>query len=349
MAGGYLFHEVADFTGLEGAYSLTVKWSPRGAPKTNDAGAPIANVSIFDAVDKELGLNLELTKRAVPVVVVDSVERTPTPNAPDVLKNLPVTTTEFEAATIKVNKSGAKIRRIQPKPGGRIEVENIPLNTLISLAWSFDFDSDRIVGLPKWADSDAYDIIAKTAILPGEKPPAFDDLRLMMRSLLIERFQMKVHTEEQPVNVWTLTVGKHGSKLKESDPATRSNCSHSVGQTGSGAAELPALIYTCQNTTMAQLAEAMHQIAGGYVNHPAVDLTGLKGGYDFTLTWTPRQSISPTKQQEPGQADAASDPSGGTTFFEAVEKQLGLHLESGQKHPLTVLVIDHIEPLGADN
>jgi uncharacterized protein (TIGR03435 family) len=52
---------------------------------------------------------------------------------------------------------------------------------------------------------------------------------------------------------------------------------------------------------------------------------------------------------QPGQADAVSDPSGGTTFFDAVEKQLGLHLDGGQKHSMPVLVIDHIEALGADN
>lgn len=127
-----------------------------------------------------------------------------------------------------------------------------------------------------------------------------------------------------------------------------------MGQTGSGAAALPAINYICQNTTMAQLAVAMHQVAGGYVDHPVFDMTGLKGGYDFTITWTPKNSISPnrqaqTAQAQPDQSGAASDPSGGTTFFDAVEKQLGLHLEAGQKHTMPVLVIDHIEPLGLDN
>lgn len=350
MAGGYIFHQVADFTGLKGAYMLSVKWSPRGAPKTNDAGEALPNTSIFEAVDKQLGLNLELSKRTVPVVMVDSVERTPTPNDPDSIKVLPPSTTEFEAATMKVNKSGAQIRRLQPKPGGRIEVENVPLKDLITISWDIDFDYDRVVGLPKWADSDAYDIIAKTAVTPGEKPPAFDDLRVMIRSLLIERFQMKVHNEEQPVKVWTLTVSKHGAKLKPADPATRSNCQTSVSQNGSGAASIPMIVRTCQNTTMDQLATEMHRFAGGYVDHSAVDMTGLKGGYDFSISWTPKGALNPANQKkDPGQGDVASDPSGGTTFFDAVEKQLGLHLEGGQKHNMTVLVIDHIEPLSADN
>lgn len=272
-----------------------------------------------------------------------------TPNDAEAIKKIPAPTTEFEAATIKVNKSGGQMKRIQPKPGGRIEVENLKLADLITIAWNFDFDNDRVVGLPKWAEADAYDIIAKTAILPGEKPPAFDDLKVMLRSLLIERFNIKTHEEQQPVKVWTLTVAKRGAKLKEADPSTRSNCTPSMGQAGSGSAALPAITYTCQNTTITQLAEAMHRTAGGYVDHPVFDLTNLKGSYDFAITWTPRGALSSSKRAETGQPDTASDPSGGTTFFEAVEKQLGLHLEGGQRHPMMVLVIDHIAPLSADN
>lgn len=347
MASGYLQNPVVDFTGLKETYAFAVKWSPANTKETNDDGSRSGKISIFAAVDQQLGLNLELGKRAVPVVVVDSVERTPTPNDPDVLKNLPPRMTEFEAATIKVNKSGSQNRRIQPKPGGRIEFENIPLTDMITVAWNFDFDNDRIIGLPKWAGADAYDIIAKSEILPGEQPPPFDDLRIMLRSLLIERFKMKVHDAEQPVKVWTLTVSKKGLKIKEADPSSRSTCNRARAQAGSGAAALPALSYVCTNTTMAQLATAMHQIANGYVDKVAVDMTGLKGGYDFTITWTPRGAISSGGFQ-PGKPGEESDPSGGITFFNAVEK-LGLHLEAGQKHPMPVLVIDHIEPLGEDN
>jgi uncharacterized protein (TIGR03435 family) len=78
-------------------------------------------------------------------------------------------------------------------------------------------------------------------------------------------------------------------------------------------------------------------------------MTGLKGGYDFTIVWTPSGITRGGGQPgEPGQTGGASDPSGGFTFFDAVDK-LGLHLEGGQKHPMSVMVIDHIEPLGAEN
>jgi uncharacterized protein (TIGR03435 family) len=323
MAGGDVHNLVVDLTGLKGAYAIALKWTPPGGPKPKDGEESAGQISILDALDKQLGLTIALGKRMVPVVAIDHVERTPTANDPDVTKTLPPAVTEFEAATIKLNKSGKEEARLQPKPGGRVEGENIPLKLLITFAWDFDTNSDdRIVGLPKWGTTDRYDFIAKAAVMPGEQPPPLDDLRMMIRALLIERFKITLHTEDQPVKVFTLTVGKRGSKLRAADPSARSTCNPSMGQSGSGAAKLPALTLTCQNTTMAQLATAMHLRAGGYVDHPVVDLTELKGGYDFVLTWTPRGALSSSGRggAKAAETESASDPSGGTTFFDAVEK-----------------------------
>jgi len=347
--GGYIRRPVSDLTGLKGAYAITIRWSPNGAPKTNDAGEPIFT-SIVDAVDKQLGLKLDLTRRAFPVIVIDHVERTPTPNDPEALKLIPAPETEFEAATIKVNKSGDDDQRIEPKPGGRLEIINFPLKDLIEFAWHYE-DDDRIIGLPGWAEKERYDIIGKTAVLPDERRPAFDDMRLMVRALLIERFHIKARDDQQPIGVWALTVSKRGAKLKDAaDPSGRSTCTRSPSQTGSGSAALPAMSYICTNTTMAQLAQALQNIGGGYVDKPAVDMTGLQGKYDFTLTWNPRSVISSGgRGGKPDPSDSgASDPSGGITFVAALEKQLGLHLEGGQKYRMPVLAIDHVEPLGPD-
>ena len=71
---------------------------------------------------------------------------------------------------------------------------------------------------------------------------------------------------------------------------------------------------------MPVFAERFHQYAGGYLNHPVVDQTGLKGGYDFSIRWTGRQVLDQKKE--------------GTSFFEAAEKQLGLKFEE-KKAPFT--------------
>lgn len=353
MAGGYVTHPIVDQTGLDGAYDFSIHWTPRQLLLLRLGGDSDPNpaISFFDAIEKQLGLKLVEGNRPLPAIVVDSVNRTPTPNLPGVSASLPTVPTEFEVAMVKPSKPGDMMQRIQPKAGGRIEIENIQLKRLIRLAW--DIDEDRIVGAPKWIESDHFDIVAKTADFPLSAPPPFDVLRPMLRALLMERFQLKVHNEDQPVEVWSLTVGRHGAKLKTADPSSRTGCKTSLGQQGSSTAALPMINYTCQNTTMQQLAEAMHRIAGGYVDRPAVDMTGLTGSYDFTISWTPVYAMnglgrirSPEGQQLTPVAD---DPSGGTSFFSAVEKQLGLHLEKGRKVSMPVLVIDHIGQLMPDN
>jgi uncharacterized protein (TIGR03435 family) len=80
----------------------------------------------------------------------------------------------------------------------------------------------------------------------------------------------------------------------------------------------------------------MSQWAPAYIDHPVIDTTGLQGGWNFTVMWTPRGALPTT---EPG-ATAPADP-GGITFFEAIEK-LGLKLEKGT-HPVPVIVVDHAE------
>jgi uncharacterized protein (TIGR03435 family) len=121
----------------------------------------------------------------------------------------------------------------------------------------------------------------------------------------------------------------------------------SLGQTGTGSATIPLRICTCQNTTMPQFAEFVRPNAAAYLNHPVVDLTGLKGGYDFTVSWTGKGMINAALNRK--NDDGAADPMGGLTVFEAVDKQLGLKLDGGKKHPLPVLVVDHAEPLAGGN
>jgi uncharacterized protein (TIGR03435 family) len=74
-------------------------------------------------------------------------------------------------------------------------------------------------------------------------------------------------------------------------------------------------------------------------------LTGIKGAYDFTLTWTARSRL-PAVEQPAGGVAEASTPGGDLTVFEAIDKQLGLKLEE-RKHPLPSMVIDHVERIPA--
>jgi len=87
---------------------------------------------------------------------------------------------------------------------------------------------------------------------------------------------------------------------------------------------------------------------------PVLDATGLDGGWDFTLQYVQ----NPVNQNAGGRggeagpsasdALAASDPGGGLTVTEAVEKQLGLKLEL-RKRTMPVTVIDHPEQKPTEN
>jgi uncharacterized protein (TIGR03435 family) len=126
--------------------------------------------------------------------------------------------------------------------------------------------------------------------------------------------------------------------LKKADPTDRSSCKPDPGAVQGS--KTPMQAYTCKNTTIAELAANIQQWAGGYIDHPVVDKTGLQGGWDFTVMWSPVQAIQGRPGPD-GAAPAAVDPYGGITVFEAVEKQLGLKLEKGT-NPVQVTVIDNL-------
>jgi uncharacterized protein (TIGR03435 family) len=100
---------------------------------------------------------------------------------------------------------------------------------------------------------------------------------------------------------------------------------------------------------MAQLAEELPAFGGLYVTHPVFDATGLEGGWDFDLTWSPPHLIRSGDAVPPATAEpVASDPNGALSIVEALNRQLGLKLEL-QKHDMPVVVIDHVDLKPTDN
>lgn len=93
---------------------------------------------------------------------------------------------------------------------------------------------------------------------------------------------------------------------------------------------------------MAQFAKQFRQIAGGYVTSAMVDLTGLKGTYDFSIKWTGKGRLMQLQQMN----DSNAEP--GISFFEAVDKQLGLKL-AAEKRAMPAIVIDSAERVPLPN
>jgi uncharacterized protein (TIGR03435 family) len=345
----FVDRRIVDQTKLEGTWDFDIKLSP--PQLLSSAGSD--GISIFDAVDKQLGLKLELQQVAMPVFVVDSVNRKPTDNSPDIAKILPPEKPEFETAEIKPipegQQPGLGIRYTQ---GGRIDAFG-SLRELLAVAYQIppNLASDLLVG-SKTLETQRFSIVAKapsTGIgAPGreggrETAPPIGVALMMLQNLLVERFKITSHKEDRPVTVYAIVL-KGESKLKKADPGDRANCRQdpSVVPPNSG----PMGAFKCENTTIAELATNLPQWANAYIDHPALDTTGLQGGFNFSLYWTPRQAFeAASRPAEPGAGGAVApsvgDP-GAINIFTAIEKQLGLKLEKGT-HPFPVVVIDHIE------
>jgi len=352
MAGGYLTNPVVDSTGLKGAWDFDIKWTSRGL--LGQAGGD--GISIFDAVDKQLGLKLEAQKMPLPVIVVDSANEKPTDNPEGVTTSLPPPPpTEFEVADIKPSPPGENQGGAGLMPGGRIDIRGLPLKVLIQIAWDINSPDEMLVGAPKFLDSAKFDVIAKASSVTSGPATAqqidIDALRLMFQALLIDRFKMKVHYEERPVSGYVMTAGK--PKMQKADPANRTGCHEGPGADGKDpriATPVLSRLLSCQNMTMAQLAEQLPNLASGYVHTPVVDSTGLTDPYDFTLSFSAIGVLqNGVPSQQPAGSDAnASDPSGGVSLPDAMNKQLGIKMEL-KKRPMQVLVIDHMEEKPTEN
>ena len=347
---------ILDETGIKGNWNFDLTYSMQmfGPMPMENA----AHITIFSAVEKQLGLKLEERHVPTPVMVVESVNRTPSANPPGTSDILPpiVYPTEFEVASIKALEPGGRMGgRYNIQPGGRLVSEGMALRFLISRAFN-TFNSDAIVGIPSFADSDRYDIVAKAPSIAGAPITNMDmdAVAPMLLSLLKERFKLAYHTEERPVPAYTLVAGK--PKIRKADPNSRSSCKNTSAPPP---APPGSRTLTCTNVTMDQFAERL-QGMGPDLNWPVANATGLEGGWDLSFTFSQRAMFAfngamggrggggAASESGSNAMPTASDPTDTLTVFEAIEKQLGLKLEK-QKRPMPVIVIDHLEQKPTEN
>jgi len=215
--------------------------------------------------------------------------------------------------------------------GGQLTLRNMPMKELIAQAYK----GGDVTGGPSWLDSDRFDIVAKAA---PDTP--VDTLRLMLQTLLTERFKLAIHREQKTMTIYALVAAKGGFKLQAAAGSGQPRCGP-----GQGAEGLNHLV--CTNFTMADLTDLLpSRIAPSYIDRPVVDLTGLEGTYDIKLDWVPRPPAGTVATD--GAIPVASDVAAGATIFDALDKQLGLKLEE-RKQPMPVIVIDRIERVPTEN
>jgi len=287
------------------------------------------------------------------------VNRKPTANASDVATKLALSPARFEVADIKPADPSARPFVGILYTGGLQVHAGGTLRQMIAMALQVPMNvaDDTVLGLPKSADTQRWDIIAKlpttgegAAITTNGRqlPPPLSVALEMMRGMLVDRFEMKTHTENREVTVYALTVENNKEKMEQASDSERMGCTQDVNTPKSSTTIQVKM--SCKNTSMDELAQDVQNWAGAYIDHPVVDATGLQGGWDFVLAWTPKVLLQPPPSNPNASANTmseASTPNGGISVFDAITSQLGLKLVKEQRS-IPVIVVDHVDETPID-
>lgn len=298
---------------------------------------------------------------AAPIVGITALEATARAQRNASATQKPLT---FEVASVKAsNPAAGPFARTMGGPGtkdpGRIQYSNMSLKWLLVTAYGVN---DFQIEGPGWMETERFEI---DATMSAETTK--DQLREMLRNLLVERFKIAIHHETKDSSAYTLVVGKNGLKMAEALPVAPSPddgpplavAPRQFERDRDGFPRLPPggppniLQFVVVNRarlqgrlqTMDDLTNRLAYLLG----HPVANGTGLTGKYDFTLTFTtagttlnnapgPPLPPPPAEETTPNAAEAEVAPD----LFSAVQSQLGLKLEA-KRTPVEVIVIDHVE------
>ena len=222
-------------------------------------------------------------------------------------------TPKFAVVSIKPNKS-ADNNGTWRYDQGRFIGENIPVKFLIMTA--FKLKESQLSNLPKWADSEKYDIEAK-----AECKTSQDQNITMLQDVLVERFRFQYYRAKKTMSVYSLFQTKRGIKATESAEGPCPN------KTICGAWFSHGNQIDGARITMSQVADALTF----QLDRVVVDKTGSRKTFDIKLTWN--SDSDPNEKSNDGE---------GTSIFTAVQEQLGLKLEAA-KAPVDILVVSHME------
>jgi len=219
---------------------------------------------------------------------------------------------EFDVTSVKPSGPGGRWSSGIDTMPGRIQGDRVTLKRCIMQAYAVG--PHQVLGGPEWIATDRWRIEARAT------RPVEDDavLMKMLQGLLADRFQLAVHRETRTLPAYVLEVGRNGPKMARADGVD--DDTDMDGWRG-------ALTLTAKKTDMNSLAEALE----GRLDRPVVNRTGLAGGYNFTLHWSPAN----------GQVEDDDDAED-VSIFTAVAEQLGLRLKAA-KEPVEVLVVDRAE------
>ena len=236
----------------------------------------------------------------------------------------------FDVATIKPNNSGGATMQGLTVNGRNFQTRNSSATDLICFA--YNIQKKQLVNAPDWVDKDRYDI---AATIDTEGSPSDVQVRLMIQKLLTSRFGLTFHREKREMSAFVLTVAKTGQKMTKNDS----------GGTLPGFGMRPSptgLMLPVFNSSMPNFVSFLQAMV---VDRPVVDQTGLEGKWDFTIKFTPDDSLF---NGHPPPLPAKTDTTESSpNFFDALQQQVGLKLEA-QKTAVDVIAVDHLEKPSAN-
>lgn len=246
----------------------------------------------------------------------------------------------FEVASVKPNKSAETGGFIQRMRGGTFNAGNQTLPQLIRFAYGIQ--GLQLVGAPDWMATERFDIVAKAPAdtppaAPGQPPPE----AVMLRSLLEDRFRLAMHRETRQTPMYALVVaridGRLGPKIRRPANdycAQRAKAAENAPPPPMGTGPVCGIRGSSTELTAGDYPlTGFARFLSGEAGRVVVDRTGLTGGWDFELKWSPPNTPNPDPDRP--------------SIFTALEEQLGLRLEA-TTGPVEVLVIDRLERLIPD-
>jgi uncharacterized protein (TIGR03435 family) len=260
----------------------------------------------------------------------------------------------FEVATVKLrNPDDTRPGGVTLLPGGRFEIRGLPLRALIYMAYSSGsiVAPAQVVGGSAWLDSDTFDITAKgEGTLSG--PNGFTPhLIAMFRTLLTERFKLKVHPGTRELPVYELVLANANGKLGPRLVASKVECpaanevttnperwcgfrrSFKTSDEGVRLVDVHG-----QGVTMYEVG--LHFALYPFVARPVFDRTGLTGRYDIVHLDYVQTRVA--AQGAPGVTVDNPQVDSGPSLFTSLVEQAGLRLR-GAKQPGDVIVVDAAE------
>jgi uncharacterized protein (TIGR03435 family) len=242
----------------------------------------------------------------------------------------------FEVASVKRAVPGTPGARMGFPPGGRFVGDNVALTFVLQRVYGVrDF---QIIAEPQWKAiiDDGYN---SRYLIEGRGPESAtqEELKEMVKTLLGERFGLRLHKETRVLPVYALLRADGGVKG-----------AHAPDGKGGGVESVAPGWLRGTGTSIGFVAEMLSR----YVDRPIVDRTNLEDVLDFNLTCTTLESASASDDPtgcHPGVLEMAKRKGyelgrkvACPSIFTAVRDQLGLRLEP-QMEPVDVLVIDAVQ------